>query len=192
MQPLQSSTSATDTLICEPILFDLAVDSDEFKIEQLLKDKPYIKIVDEIESQLLELLKLRSPSRKFTDAELLEEVNTFLKDTTAQIYGKWVYYQWLEKIVHVLDESDFIEVRTNRNHYKITPEEEAILHKKRIGVIGLSVGKAIALTIATERICGTLVIADFDVIELSNLNRIQTGVQNINTKKNSCCRKRNS
>ena len=65
----------------------------------------------------------------------------------------------------------------------ITVEEEELLATKKIGVIGLSVGKAIALTIAMERICGEIRIADFDVIELSNLNRIQTGVQNFGIKK---------
>ena len=45
-------------------------------------------------------------------------------------------------------------MRTNRNKYKITPEEEALLSKKKIGIIGLSVGKAIATTIAMERVCG--------------------------------------
>ena len=34
-----------------------------------------------------------------------------------------------------------------------------------------------------ERICGHLILADFDLIELSNLNRIQTSVYNLNTKK---------
>ncbi len=44
-------------------------------------------------------------------------------------------------------------------------------------------GKAIANTIATERICGEIVLADFDTLELSNLNRIQTSVHNLGLKK---------
>ncbi|GAC1382670.1 MAG: Rv1355c family protein [Ginsengibacter sp.] len=74
-------------------------------------------------------------------------------------------------------------MRTNRNYYKITPEEQNILAKKKIGIIGLSVGHSVAITLATERICGTLKLADFDTIELSNLNRIKTGIENIGLNK---------
>ncbi|MDB4534095.1 ThiF family adenylyltransferase, partial [Vicingaceae bacterium] len=98
-------------------------------------------------------------------------------------YGIWAYYPWINKLVHILGENEFVEVRTNRNQNKITKEEQKVLKSKKIGVIGLSVGKSIALTIAMERICGELVLADFDVIELSNLNRIQTGVHNFGLKK---------
>lgn len=172
-----------DQNICSPNLFYADKPNDIEKLNALIQEKPFIKSIDEIDGQLLELLKLRSPSIKYTKAELDNAVLEYLDGIPTREYGVWVYYPWLEKLVHVLSEKDFIEVRTNRNHYKITPEEEAVLHQKKIGVIGLSVGKAIALTIATESICGELVIADFDVIELSNLNRIQTGVQNLNTKK---------
>lgn len=183
MPSLETNLTHHDNLICKPVLFDLSNPSDHDELNKLLTAKPYIRIIDEIQGQLLELLKLRSPKIKFTEESLNQEVTNYLSDKDVKEYGNWAYYPWLEKIVHILNEDDFIEVRTNRNHYKITPQEEAILNQKTIGIIGLSVGKAIALTIATERICGSLVLADFDVIELSNLNRIQTGVQNLNTKK---------
>ncbi|MBC8151040.1 MAG: ThiF family adenylyltransferase, partial [Bacteroidetes bacterium] len=42
--------------------------------------------------------------------------------------------------------------------------------------VGLSVGHSAAVTIAMERSAGTIRIADFDDLELSNLNRIRAGV----------------
>src|SRR5690606_3975260 len=63
--------------------------------------------------------------------------------------------------------------------YKISPEEYNILATKKIGVIGLSVGQSVATTMALERTCGELRIADYDILELSNLNRIRTGVHNL-------------
>ena len=41
----------------------------------------------------------------------------------------------------MLDESDFTRVRTIRNAYKITFEEQARLRAKKVGIIGLSVGR---------------------------------------------------
>jgi molybdopterin/thiamine biosynthesis adenylyltransferase len=42
--------------------------------------------------------------------------------------------------------------------------------------VGLSVGRAIAHTLALEGVCREIRLADFDEIELSNLNRIPTSV----------------
>lgn len=167
----------------KPTFYKIGNEIDNNNLTELLKINPTIVILDEIKGQLEELLKLKKPNLKFTPDELNKEIENHIKNTPIQEYGVWVYYPWLNKLVHLLDEDEFVEVRTNRNQYKITPKEEDILAAKKIGIIGLSVGKSIALTIALERICGELVLADFDIIELSNLNRIQTGVQNLGVKK---------
>jgi tRNA A37 threonylcarbamoyladenosine dehydratase len=52
--------------------------------------------------------------------------------------------------------------------------------RKRIGVVGLSVGQSVALTLALERSFGELRLADFDRLDLSNLNRIRAGVHDLN------------
>ncbi len=165
----------------KPIIFNLKEDDQDFI--KLIESSKNLQIIDEIQSQLEELIKLRNPQLKLTKEELTQKINNHLDERELHQYGVWIYYPWLNKIIHLLDKAEFIEVRTNRNQYKITPQEEELLGTKTIGIIGLSVGKAIALTIAMERICGELIIADFDVIELSNLNRIQTGVQNFGIKK---------
>ena len=167
----------------KPIFFTLNDESSKKEVVNLLKANPNLTIHDEIYGQLEELIKLKNPKIKYSSERLSQEIDHHLGETPIQEYGVWVHYPWLNKLIHLLDEEEFIEVRTNRNHYKITPDEEDVLATKKIGVIGLSVGKAIALTIALERICGELVLADFDIIELSNLNRIQTGVQNFGVKK---------
>lgn len=167
----------------KPFIFRLANKKDKQELNAIIEANPHIELLDEIESQLRELIKLRYPKEKFTNEQLAEKISKHLNNQPLNEYGVWVYYPWKNSVVHLLDEAEFVEVRTNRNQYKITPEEEIILSTKKIGIIGLSVGKAIALTIALERICGELVLADFDVIELSNLNRIQTGVHHFNVKK---------
>ncbi len=166
-----------------PFFYCLTNKNDEENFIRLLNNSSAIVVFNEIQSQLEELIKLRHPKLKFTPEQFQQKIEEHLNGVELNKYGVWVHYPWLNKVVHLLDEDEFIEVRTNRNQYKITPEEENILATKTIGVIGLSVGKAIALTIAMERICGKLIIADFDTIELSNLNRIQTGVQNFGIKK---------
>lgn len=183
LKKLLKSSISTNKDIHQPVFYNLKILKDKDDFINLLNSISSIEIIDEIESQLHELIKLKNPQTKFTQTELKNKVLAHLNGVELTEYGNWVYYPWLNKVVHLLGKDEFIEVRTNRNQYKITPEEEIELSKKTIGVIGLSVGKAIAVTIAMERICGELIIADFDVVELSNLNRIQTGVQNFNLKK---------
>ena len=53
----------------------------------------------------------------------------------------------------------------------------------RIGVVGLSVGHVIAHTLAAQGMCGELRLADFDRIELSNLNRVPATVLDLGCNK---------
>ncbi|ETX00407.1 MAG: hypothetical protein ETSY2_39145, partial [Candidatus Entotheonella gemina] len=53
----------------------------------------------------------------------------------------------------------------------------------KVGVIGLSVGQSVAVTIAQERSCGELRLCDFDVLELSNYNRIRTRLTHLGLRK---------
>lgn len=169
--------------LCSPLFYRLSNTSDRKKFEALLDSNECLSVFDELPGQLEELVKSQNPKIKFTKESLKEAAIKYIGTTPIEEYGVWVYYPWSARLVHLLDEKEFVYVRTNRNQYKITPEEEDLLANKKIGVIGLSVGKAIALTLAMERICGEIRVADFDVIELSNLNRIQTGIQNFGIKK---------
>lgn len=139
----------------------------------------HLYVNNNIENQVKELIKINNPKRKFSDNELQESFNQWLGDKNLDFYGTWVYYPWNNNLVHLVEEEDFIRLRTSRNQYKITPEEQEALAIKKIGVIGLSVGQSVALTMSMERVYGTLRIADFDHLDLSNLNRIRSGVANL-------------
>jgi molybdopterin/thiamine biosynthesis adenylyltransferase len=138
---------------------------------------------DNLESQVKELFKIRNPHQKLDKNQLNEHFAEWSKTNDAKTYGVYAYYPWSNRLIHLLDEAEFIELRTSRNKHKITEEEQELLSKKVIGIIGLSVGQSVAMTAATERVAGTLRIADFDDLELSNLNRIRTGVHNLGLQK---------
>lgn len=162
----------------KPTFFRLTSPEDRAKLSQIL-ELPGIQVSNELHSQLRELVKSLNPSKKFTSPELDEAAKAYLGQTPQEEYGAWVYYPWLNKVVHILDEEGYRNIRTNRNQFKITPEERDIMSTKKIGVIGLSVGQAVAVTLAMERSFGELRLADFDVLELSNLNRIRSGLQDL-------------
>ncbi|MCH7398967.1 ThiF family adenylyltransferase [Belliella sp. DSM 107340] len=155
----------------------------EFQLLQKIKELPFISIIDEIDSQVSELIKLKNPSVKFQSTELAEQVETFFEEIDKEKFGVWVYYSWKNALVHLLPEEDFITVRTIRNKFKITDEEQSALATKKIGIIGLSVGQSVAISLAMERSFGELRIADFDTLELGNMNRLRTSVLNLGVSK---------
>jgi molybdopterin/thiamine biosynthesis adenylyltransferase len=157
-------------------LFTLSNAEDLAELNNLLESQTGLEHHNEILSQCQELVKIDNPTRKFTDLELVEEGRSFLEQQGGDSYGNYVYYPWSKRLIRILPKKDFIRLRTSRNKLKITEEEQAKLASKKIGVIGLSVGQSVAVTMATERIFGTLRIADFDTLELSNLNRIRKGL----------------
>lgn len=148
-----------------------------------LRTNPALIVSDTLASQVAELIKINNPLEKFSAEVLRDRVDAFFAENEKDTFGIWVYYPWRNTLVRTLDEKDFVHLRTSRNKYKITQEEQDILQSKKIGVIGLSVGQSVALGLAMERSFGELRIADFDTLELSNMNRIRTGIYNLGVKK---------
>ncbi|MCB9252902.1 MAG: Rv1355c family protein [Flavobacteriales bacterium] len=171
-----------DTLTYRPVHYNLRSGSDLIPYKELIS-RPGIQVSNHILPTLEELVKTRHPNIKFDSKKLQEYVEKELNGLTLDEYGTWVYYPWSNRLIHLPDEEAFIFLRTSRNLYKITPEEQKILRNKVIGVIGLSVGQSVATTLVIERICGEIRLADFDVLELTNLNRIRTGLHNLGLNK---------
>lgn len=135
------------------------------------------QIVDTISLQLDDLIKSRYPAHT-SELRALEK-KTHLGNKELKNYGNWVYYPWLNKFIHLLPMEEFIELRTNRNKLKINQEEQDILRKSSVLFVGLSVGQSALLTFALERTAGTYYLADFDQLDLSNLNRLKASVADI-------------
>jgi molybdopterin/thiamine biosynthesis adenylyltransferase len=93
------------------------------------------------------------------------------------------YYPWRRVVVSVLGPRAFRVARLDRNRNLITSEEQDQLGALRIGVVGLSVGHAVAYTLAAQGLCGELRLADFDDIDLSNLNRVPASVLDLGVNK---------
>lgn len=136
-------------------LLDESIAEDKAELTRL-RANPDITFLDTLETQRAGLEKLIPAA----SPEMLAE------------NPRWAYYPWRATVVAILGPKGFERLRLDRNRNKITVEEQQHLRTLTIGVIGLSVGHAIAHTLALEGLCGELRLTDFDEIELSNLNRI--------------------
>ncbi|MGH9110206.1 MAG: Rv1355c family protein [Acidimicrobiales bacterium] len=149
-----------------PVVLDQRCRADRQVLANLRGD-PGIETVDMVERQRAELaglLPVPAPA-------LLSEPE------------RLVYYPWRRAVVRMLGPAAFRAVRLDRNRNRITAEEQERLSHQRVGVVGLSAGHSIATTVALEGLCGELRLADFDQVELTNLNRLPGAVLDVGLNK---------
>ena len=168
-----------------PLIFDRSRADDAEAVDELKAEASFIH--DTIDAQLRDLIKIRAPSRMLSDDDLTRGVQEFLGAVDIHAYGRWVYYPWSGRLVHVLPQAEFFEVRSDRNRNKITATEQAKLSRLKIGLAGLSVGNAVAVTLALEGLFGELRLADFVTLDLSNMNRLRCTVDQIGLNKAVIC-----
>ena len=153
------SAGNQDQRACSAQILDSGKADDRATLE-LLRADSRIDFIDYRQRQLDDLRSLRPPP----DPQLLAEP------------ARWAYYPWRRTVVAVLGPQGFRVVRLDRNRNNITAGEQHQLAALSIGVAGLSVGHIIAHTLAAQGLCGQLRLADFDHLELSNLNRVPATV----------------
>ncbi len=141
------------------------------------------RLLDTLQAQLDELAQVRHPQHALGVAELRRFTNEQLGYSDARRYGIWCYYPWRNEVVHILPETEFRELRSARNRNHITAAEQVRLRRKIVGIIGVSVGQAVAMTMTLEGVGGEFRLADPDQISLSNLNRIRSPLRDIGRNK---------
>lgn len=147
-------------------LLDPAVIADHDVIERLRAD-PRIEVIDRIDLQIDSLRHLvPAPGPELLNAST-----------------RWAYYPWRRALVHILGPQAFRRLRLDRNRNMITAAEQEQLAGLRIGVVGLSVGHIIAHTLVAQGLCARLRLADFDDLEVSNLNRVPATVLDLGENK---------
>jgi len=167
------------THLWKPELLDMSVESDRIRLNTLREGGSVLEEYDTLDAQVAEWAVCHEPAAKKDPSLLASTLSTLMEDQDWEHFGVWIFYSWTGRLVRTLPKHAFVEVRTNRNRDKITREESAELETKTIGIAGLSVGQSTAVALAMERGCGTLKLADFDVIELSNMNRIRCGLHEL-------------
>ncbi len=178
------------SLIWQTQIFDLTDDLDRQAFDALQTQGKIWRIHDSIDEQLKDLVRTRNPQwikYPVVDAHLQAEITQLLDNVSIKEYGRWIYYPWSGEMVHLLPAAQFRELRLNRNRNKITEAEQTQLEQVTLGIVGLSVGNAVVTALAIEGIGGRLKLADFDRLDLSNMNRIRSAVSDIALPKTVLC-----
>ncbi|CCW13201.1 POSSIBLE MOLYBDOPTERIN BIOSYNTHESIS PROTEIN MOEY [Rhodococcus aetherivorans] len=143
---------------------DRPKDMEEFR---RVRSEPGLVVVDRLADQVRGLREVLPPP----GSELLDEP------------ARWVHYPWRRTVVRVLGPHSFRRLRLDRNRNKVTSAEQDRLRGVTVGIVGLSVGFSVAQALVLDGVCGELRLADFDPIELSNLNRVPASLVDLGTNK---------
>lgn len=149
-----------------PLILDVRRRSHR-EVLQVLRRDASLQVLDRFEEQRAEL-----------QATVPKPSSTLLDEGY-----RWAYFPWRRALVRILPPRGFSALRLDRNRNKLTGEEQSRLRALRVGVVGLSVGHSIAHVLAMEGLVGELRLADFDTIELSNLNRLPATVLDLGVNK---------
>lgn len=165
-------------------------DADLSPLQQLVSTLPAIGLVDHFEEMLEELLYCRRPQLKrelkVGDPGALRQkeefVRTHLGERHPWAVGAWVYFPWRRVLVRLLPPCLHQELRTARNRGWVETEEQERFSEVAVGIVGLSVGSNVALTLAQEGV-RCMKLADFDTLAGTNLNRIRGTFADVGTPK---------
>lgn len=166
---MRTTESAGEILTYRPVFFQPG--------EALPADETLWRKRDLLPEQLEELVAARCVGPLEGAEEVVREA--ILQDVPLADFGTWVHFPWSGELFRILPRDLYRELRLDRNRNKITASEQLQLLERKAAVVGLSVGNAIALTLAQEGVVGSLVLADFDELSTSNLNRIRASITGV-------------
>ncbi len=137
--------------------------------------------VNAYDSALKELFFIENPHLKSGTPPAEAPLKEFLENDNTK--GIWVFYPWRNTAVHTLPEELYFKLRTSRNRNIINSDEQEKYRNLSVGVAGLSVGSAVVSAFAVSGGPKNIKIADFDVLEVTNLNRIRATLLDVDSNK---------
>jgi hypothetical protein len=138
-------------------------------------------VVEAYDNALREIFFMTNPNLKKSMPEVPEKLAEFLQNHS--VPEVWVHYKEDNVVVHTVSEEWYLKLRTARNRNIIDSKEQEDFRNIKIGVAGLSVGSAIVSALTISGGPKTLKIADFDEVEISNLNRIRASLRDVGLNK---------
>lgn len=166
----------------KPTIFDLSQSKDVATVEALFSTGTIQHVTDDFEELQRELFQINNPTLVYTPDfkdRFAAHYEMLAKRSPLWQQGVWVWYPWRSLLAHILPEQDYYAIRTARNRYLITPEEQQRFYNATVGIGGLSVGSAVAYALTLQGGPKNLRLADMDRLALSNTNRVLAGVESL-------------
>ena len=166
--------------VWQPKVFRLDTSSDRKELELLHKAGRIHEVIEALTESIIDLYRIDFPyiapgSPEFKQG--LEEYKIrYAAGKPFEQVGTWVYFPWKYILVHLPNAEDYFKLRTARNKFLITEDEQHAFYHSHIGIAGMSVGSSVLNSIVLSGGGEHLRIADHDVLAITNLNRLPASV----------------
>lgn len=150
-------------------------------IETLMSNKR-TRFIDPMQYAIGELYDIAYPAEKDLPVAQKSAYERF-SESYEWPHGVFVFFPWSDTLVRFPEKEDLRALRTSRNRNLITRDEQSTLYGATVFVAGLSVGSNIVEALVSMGIGSKFILADMDVIEPTNLNRIRAPYQDVGVHK---------
>lgn len=146
-------------------------------LESLKNSAKDFETVDGVKDAIEDLFKIDFPFVAPGSPEYQKTYQKYLaKIGNLNTLGVWVFFPWRKTAVYLPKEDDYFKLRTARNKFLITREEQEKFYNSKIAIAGLSVGSSVLNAIVLSGGSKNMKIADNDTLAIVNLNRLFSSV----------------
>lgn len=153
----------------------------EQELASLKIENPSLVEIDAFSGALEELFFIEHPQYKKPQPGVADMLKEYLD--SSKVVPVFIHYPWKSVVVKTVPEDLYLTLRTARNRFIISHEEQLAYRDLHVAVAGLSVGSAIVSSIVVNGGCKKMKIADFDTAEITNLNRMRAKLTDIGQNK---------
>jgi len=118
---LLSNETLEEQMVWQPIIFDRTCPDDAKQIDALIETGQVWRVYDTLTEQIHDLIQTRHPQRTLNPNELAAKIPEITNGIPLSDYGRWVYYPWSGRLVHILPPPEFHALRLDRNREKNNP-----------------------------------------------------------------------
>jgi len=143
---------------------------------EALRQDASILVIDALPEAIEDLFKILFPyiapgSPEFATTFRMYQEEEWNEAKTLE-NSTWAYFPWKRTLVHLPKKDIYYTLRTARNKFLITAEEQDKFSQAHIGIAGMSVGSSVLNAIVLSGGGANLRLADHDTLSITNLNRL--------------------
>ncbi len=165
----------------QPERFDLGSIADRREVQRRIEDGRITSTFQARNVLADDLFDLRYP--ELTKDATQRQAFIDFSDSQGIRFGPWFHMPWDGSLVQYPEMQDHQALRTMRNRGLDTLSEQAVFLRARLFSAGLSVGSETLDLALRGGVGGAVMLADFDTLSLSNLNRIRGSYQQLGMNK---------
>jgi hypothetical protein len=171
----------------QPLIMPAAAPDTAGRVRELIESQAVRWYTDTLEEAIIDLFKIEFPFVQENQEEYATTLAQYRQEhwSPAHTHAQsvYVYFPWKQHLLRLPQEVLFSRLRTARNRFLITEDEQETYYRGTVGIAGMSIGSSILQALVLTGGCRQLRLADFDTLSITNLNRLPGSVTDLSRSK---------